>query len=556
MENFAHTLQAAADVTPEHPAVTLLFNDRAPEVLTAAGLLAGSAAYARLLAEAGIAPDAVVVVILPHGRDLICAFWGAVLRGAIPTIMPFLTEKLSPTAYRQNLQSLFAITQPGAVITYPEFVEEVRGAAPSLPVLSCAAVPPAALPRPEEADLFAGFARPPAEIALLQHSSGTTGLQKGVALSQTAIINQLDAYAAAIQLTEDDGVVSWLPLYHDMGLIAGFLLPILRGLPLTLMSPFDWVRAPQRLFHALTSSGGTLVWLPNFAYNFCAQKIRARDLVGVDLSRVRAVINTSEPIHLDSHEQFAARFAPYGLRPEALATSYGMAENVFAITQGGITAPVMIDWIDGGLLAEGGLAQPLAAADGGAPRVSVGRPIANTEVCILDDHGALLPERHLGEVAMRSTSMLTGYYHRPDLDAAAFHDGWFLTGDLGYLAAGEVYITGRKKDVIIVAGKNIYPQDLERLAGEVTGVHPGRVVAFGVFDEAAGTEEVVLLAELDAAPEAQAQIETAIQERVTRGSDIAVRRVHGLPRGWLLKTSSGKIARAANREKFLAEFGR
>jgi acyl-CoA synthetase (AMP-forming)/AMP-acid ligase II len=193
--------------------------------------------------------------------------------------------------------------------------------------------------------------------------------------------------------------------------------------------------------------------------------------------------------------------------------------------------------------------------------LAAGRPIEGTLVRVVDPQGRDLPERHVGELALQSNCMLTGYYRRPDLTEQAFLDGWYLTGDLGYMADGEVYITGRKKDLIIVGGKNVYPQDLERLAGEVPGVHPGRVVAFGVFNEQAGTEDVVIVAEVDettheitdeAAQETARQaIADEIRRRVTRGSDIALRYVYVVGRNWLLKTSSGKIARGANREKYL-----
>ena len=339
-----------------------------------------------------------------------------------------------------------------------------------------------------------------------------------------------------------------------MGLIAGFLLPVLCRIPLVLMSPFDWVRAPQRLFQAISRYRGTLAWLPNFAYNFCAQKVRERDLENVDLSSWRAAINCSEPMHWKSHQVFLERFSRYGFRPDALATSYAMAENVFAVTQGGITAPVQIDWVDQQALIDRQVAEPAADRSKSLKMLSTGKPIEGTRLRILDTNGKDTPERKIGEVAIQSNCMLSSYYNRPDLDALTFRDGWFLTGDLGYLANGELYITGRKKDLIIVGGKNIYPQDLERLAGEVLGVHPGRVVAFGVDNESSGSEVVVVIAEIeDDDPLHDQQNGDEIRRVITRGSDIALRYVQVVKRGWLIKTSSGKIARAANREKFLRE---
>jgi acyl-CoA synthetase (AMP-forming)/AMP-acid ligase II len=340
-----------------------------------------------------------------------------------------------------------------------------------------------------------------------------------------------------------------------MGLIASFILPILSQVPLVLQSPFDWVRAPVRLFEAVTRYHGTLTWLPNFAYNFCAKKIRDRELEGIDLSGWRAVINCSEPIHWKSHQMFLERFAPYGLRPEALATCYAMAENVFAVSQGGIDSPVVVDSIDSRQLLSQGLATPSQGEEAGMLLVSSGRLLDCTQVRIVDSRHQNLPERCLGEIALSSNCMLTGYYHRDDLTAKVFDQGWYLTGDMGYLANGELFVTGRKKDILIVGGKNIYPGDLERLAGDVPGIHPGRVVAFGVFNEESGTEDVVLVAEAEqeemASGSEAARLANDIRQRINQGSDVVARAVKIVGRGWLIKTSSGKIARNANRDKYL-----
>ena len=548
---------------PEKVILRLLFNQQPEQAITYAELIQRSTGYAQALANNGIRPGEVVILILQHGADLVYAFFGAILHGAIPSIMPFLTEKLSPEQYRRSLVALFQISAPAAVITYPEFIGEVQQAITTggsiRAVLLSSQIPDAPAAVPGSGDTAQGN-KPaaPADIVLLQHSSGTTGLQKGVALSHQAVFNQLESYSRALRLAPDDVIVSWLPLYHDMGLIAGFILPILSGIPLVLLSPFDWVRAPYRLLQAISQYKGTLAWLPNFAYNFCAQKIRPRDLEGVDLSTWRAVINCSEPMYYRSHQLFLERFQPHGLRPSALATCYAMAENVFAVTQGGIGAPVTIDPVSQrGLLVER-VARPARPGEDVLNMLSAGRPIDNTAVRVLDEHHHDLPERRLGEIALRSDCMLTGYYQRPDLTKKAFTGGWYLTGDLGYMADGEVYVTGRKKDLIIVGGKNVYPQDLESLASEVPGVHPGRVAAFGVPNADTGTEDVVIVAELEdhaATPDGPAaqQIGNEIRQRVTRGSDVALRYVKLVQRGWLLKTSSGKVARSANREKYLAE---
>lgn len=550
---FPVRLRQQYEQSPDRIAVRLLYARQPDQPLTTRDLLHGAAGYAQALAAAGVQPGEVVILILQHGEALLEAFLGATLHGAIPSIMPFLTEKLSPEQYRHSLAALFEITAPAAVVTYPEFVDEVRQAMADGSVRKV--IVSGELGPVSVIDFFAlrGFERQPEDIVLLQHSSGTTGLQKGVALSHAAVFNQLESYAAALHLNGQDVIVSWLPLYHDMGLIAGFLMPVLEGIPLVLLSPFDWVRAPYRLLQAVSKYHGTLSWLPNFAYNFCAQKIRDRDLEGVDLSSWRAISNCSEPVAWRSHQMFLERFRAFGLRPEALATCYAMAENVFAVTQGGIDDPVTVDEIDQRSYLIDRIARPAIDGQPGLRMLSCGRPVANTQVRVLDEKHRQLPERQVGEIALLSNCMLTGYYHRPDATAKAFQDGWYLTGDLGYMTGGEMYVTGRKKDLIIVGGKNIYPQDLEALAGEVEGIHPGRVVAFGVFNEEVGTEDVVIVAEVDNEAVDRDRLADQVRQRVTRGSDIALRTVHLVERGWLLKTSSGKVARSANREKYIRE---
>jgi acyl-CoA synthetase (AMP-forming)/AMP-acid ligase II len=586
--NISQILSSAYQQYPEKKALTLLFSNQPEQEISYQQLVEGSAYFARTLQEKGIQPGEVVIIILKHSQALVLAFFGSMLSGAVPSIMPFLTEKLLPDHYRSALEALFEITKPAVVMTYQDFLPEVKAASLGTTIREILISEEIfgkntdnATSKTIDIDFskLNGTNCQPEEIALLQHSSGTTGLQKGVALSHQAIFNQLESYKKALNYSRQDIVASWLPLYHDMGLIAGFLMPILVGASLVLMSPFDWVRAPYRLLQAISRHRSTFCWLPNFAYNFCAQKIREKDLEGVDLSCIKAFINCSEPMYWNSHRMFFDRFAKYGLQAGALATSYAMAENVFAVTQGGIQSPVILDTIDRQLLIEKQVAHPVKEFQNQddalrlptenenlktLTMLSAGQPIEGTIISIRDDNGNPVKERVIGEIAIKSNCMLTGYFHRPDLTLQAFADGWYLTGDLGYCANNEVFITGRKKDLIIVGGKNIYPQDLERLAGEVDGIYPGRVVAFGVFNEAGGTEDVVILAEttMDEAqiandPNSQEkidQISSQIRQRVTQGSDISLRYVQIVHRNWLIKTSSGKIARSANREKYLSQF--
>jgi acyl-CoA synthetase (AMP-forming)/AMP-acid ligase II len=555
LNTFSEQLQSHFVRTPERVAVYLQHAGQPDTPITYRQLLRGANAYALTYQRDGLRPGEVVILILQHSEDLIYSFWGAILHGAIPAIMPFLTEKLSPERYRADLASLVSVTKPAAVVTYSEFASEVRGALKERSSVRVVIVTGRIEPQfKPDFDMLLGMKRSPEDIVLLQHSSGTTGLQKGVALSHGAVFNQLDAYGHALGLNENDVIISWLPLYHDMGLIAGFLMPLLTGVPLVLSSPFDWVRAPYRFVHSISHYHGTLSWLPNFAYNFCSQKIRDRQLEGVDLSSLRAVINCSEPVRWESHHAFYERFKSCGLKWEALQTSYAMAENVFGVTQSDLSRPPKVEEIDRETFMSKRIARPASDGRSAMKMMSSGRPLAGTRLRILDERGRDLPEGKIGEIALQSNCMLTGYYNRPDATRKAFLDGWYLTGDYGYLSGGEVFVSGRKKDMIIVGGKNIYPQDLEALTYEVPGVHPGRSVAFGIFDEQAGTEEVVIVAEVDSNSSAQQEnIADAIRQHVTKNSAIALRYVKVVNSGWILKTSSGKTARNANREKFLKE---
>ena len=555
MQTFHHILKSHYENRPDEVALTLQHAGEEDQTITVRELLTDAVSAQRKLEAEGIQPGEVVLLIFQHGRDLIRTYFGAILHGAIPSIMPYLTEKLQPEKYRRDLASLIEVTRPAAIFTYAAFEPEVRAALKEDDSVRSVMVTEDL----DEGDepVFDLSRRKPEDIVLLQHSSGTTGLQKGVALSHQAVLNQVSTYADVLHIDpKKDVLVSWLPLYHDMGLIAGFLMPILYGLPLVLMSPFDWVRAPYRLMQAVSQYRGTLVWLPNFAHNFCATKIRSRHMEGIDLSSWRLVTNCSEPMRHDSQQLFLEAFKPYGFRESALGTSYAMAENTFAVTQGGVDGPVRIDPVDRNSVQVDRIARPAIEGQPSIDMVSAGPPIPNTQVKIVDAEGNTLPERHIGEIALLSDCMLTEYFHRPDETQKAFIDGWYLTGDYGYMADGEVYISGRKKDLIIVGGKNIYPQDLERIAYTVPGVHPGRAVAFGVFSQKMGTEQVMLVAEVDTDdPEEKQRIANEIRQIVTQDSAVALRHVHLVEDGWIIKTSSGKTARLANRDKFLKETG-
>ncbi len=318
-----HTLLDARTFTEpdDAPAIIFVATEAEPVVVTRRELATAVTQHAAALHALGIQPGDLVLIAHTQNLASIYAFWGALQLGAVPTLFPSLTEKLDGNVYRRSMAQLIDLSQVQVVLTSDDFADTLRDVA-SCPVYGTSDLP-------LDAPLPAFAAPDPESIAFLQHSSGTTGLQKGVALTHTAVLNQLAAYSAAIALQANDVVVSWLPLYHDMGLIAGFLLPLVQGLPLVLLSPFDWVQHPALLLQAIDRYRGTLCWLPNFAYNHCARRIRRRDKEAVSLASMRLFINCSEPVRHSSHQLFREAFAAQGVTSEMLGVSYAMAENTF-----------------------------------------------------------------------------------------------------------------------------------------------------------------------------------------------------------------------------------
>ncbi|HEY7166734.1 MAG TPA: AMP-binding protein [Candidatus Binatia bacterium] len=542
---------AIARLEPERIFAKLLFRNKAPVTITYGRLLTEGGRYATLYKEKGVPPGSVVVIILDHGEEILYAFVGALLYGAVPSIFAQPSVKIAPDEYSRTISRLLDVCDTRFLVTGRDIASQL---------------PPDAARRDGLRLIFsdeyetrrATLDLPPSDpqaIILLQHSSGTTGLKKGVALSNRSIINQLRNYVLTLALNSSDKIASWLPLYHDMGLIACFVLPMACRIPLVLMSPFEWVSRPVLLFDAIQVERCTLSWMPNFAYNFLASRLTDEDITGIDLASMRAFINCAEPISFRSHELFYEKFKSIGVRREMLCTCYAMAENTFAVTQGGIREPVAADVIDPKALREEQRAVP--ADERTVARdtiVSSGTAIPNNEIRIFGVGRRGLPERSVGEIAIRSDSILTEYYRRPELTAEAVRDGWYFTGDLGYLAEGNLFVIGRIKDTIIVAGKNLYPHDIEEIASAVPGIHPGRVVAFGVYNEAIGTEEVIILAETEVSdPKRQLPIKLAVAKAIREQLECIANEIVLLPPLWLIKSSSGKISRPGNREKYLRE---
>jgi fatty-acyl-CoA synthase len=542
-------VNSIASLHSERLFAKLLFTPRDAVDITYGDLIERAGRYVSMYHEHGVRSDEVVVIVHNDTEQTIYAFVGAIMYGAIPSIFAHPSVKISPKEYSKTLALLLSVCRTRFLVAYKELRDQLKGSIPadgvdlmlSENVLDHSAAP--ALPNAN-----------PDKIVLLQHSSGTTGLKKGVALSNSSVINQLRNYASTLQLCECDRIASWLPLYHDMGLIACFVLPLATGIPLVLMSPFDWIADPMMLFRAIHKEKCTLCWMPNFAYNFLAARVSETDLADLDLTSMRAFINCAEPISADSHQLFCQRFRRNGVRDDMLCTCYAMAENTFAVTQGGILHPVKIETLDATALRNRKEAIPANCRTAVCQTaISSGRAIPNNQVRIVDDCGNELPERYIGEIAIKSDSMLSEYYNRPDLTSQAIKNGWYHSGDLGYLADGDLFVLGRIKDLIIVAGKNIYPQDIEEIVGGIDGIYPGRVVAFGIYDETIGTEEIIILAETVVERAKHLGIKLAIAKAVREQLECVANDIVLLPHMWLIKSSSGKLSRPGNREKYLCE---
>ena len=395
----------------------------------------------------------------------------------------------------------------------------------------------------------------PDEPCLLQHSSGTTGLQKAVMLSHRAVLEHIGRYGEAIGLNPSDRVVSWLPLYHDMGLIACFHLPLGFGIPVVQLDPFEWISAPVLMLEAICKERGTLAWVPNFVYDFMAQRIRTEDLEGIDLGSLRMLINCSEPVRQKSHDRFFRRFSKLGFRRQSLATCYAMAETTFAVTQ---TTPNkeprclsanQLELAKGRFVPAGHNDEDIRLC------VSSGAPITGCAVRVVDESGEELPDDQVGEIVIQSVSMFDGYRNDMHATAVVLKDGWYFSGDYGFRHEGEQFIIGRKKDIIIVAGKNLFPEDIEDAVGEVPGVIPGRVIAFGREDEEAGTEQVCVIAETEYE---HREVRSELRLGIVRAGmeiDVTISRVYLVCPRWLIKSSSGKPARNSNKVRALTQLG-
>ena len=505
------------------------------------------------LRKLGVKFGETVIIVMPQGIPLMTTFAGAMFLGAIPTILAYPSFKVDAAKYKSGLMGVSRNLRAAFVVVDDDFPEDL--------ITHVSASEGARVVRTSEMSFevdeseFADITNSPDELAFIQHSAGTTGLQKGVALTHRAVLTQIDHLAKAIAITSEDRIYSWLPLYHDMGLIACFMLPLVHHVPVIMQSPLEWVMRPGTMLELISTYRCTLAWIPNFALQFLARRVRPEDRSRYELSSLRALINCSEPVRAASMDEFITAYEQHGLDPKALKSSYAMAENVFGVTQSEITGSPRRIWVDGRRLAQTNVAVSVSSTAAQALCfVSSGRCLSGNSVRIVSAGRQDLSNYEVGEIVIRSDSLFDGYYNRPDLSAAVCIDGWYWTGDLGFCADGELYVTGRKKDLIIVAGKNIYPQDIEEIVSRHPAIHDGRVVAFGLYNEERGTEDIVVAAELENGVRTDVkEIERNIRDAIVSELDVAPRAVFLKPPAWIVKSTAGKPARSTTRDKLLHE---
>ena len=566
--------RAANDAERTHLLITEEVEGKERSVtLTFGELYAAAQRCGAELARRGVPAGGRVALMLPTSRAFFVSYAGILLAGAIPVPIypPFRADRIEEYASRQSaiLQNaevclLLTFRQAEAVarLLKPRVLslaevadaEKLIDAADKVPPPS-----PGALPL----HLTGSRARKASDIALLQYTSGSTGDPKGVVLTHANLLANMLAIGEAVELGPSDVGVSWLPLYHDMGLIGAWLTLLYFGVALAVMSPLAFLTRPERWLKAFQKYGGTISAAPNFAYELCVRKIADKDIEGVDLSNWRAALNGAEPVNPDTLERFAERFAGHGFRREAQLPVYGLAEASLAVTIPPLGRGALVDRIERETFAAEGCAVP-ARADNptSIAFVSSGKPIPRHEVRIVDADGNEVGDRTEGFLWFRGPSATAGYYQNAEATAKLLPMGpaasggeyaWVNSGDRAYRADGEIYVTGRVKDIIIKGGRNLYPHEVEELAACAEGIRKGCIVAFGQKDEATGTEKLVVVAESrERDATRRAAIAAAVTDLVSQGLGLPPDRVELIPPGSIPKTSSGKLRREETKQLYLA----
>ena len=526
-----------------------LYDEQGETPLTYRAIWEGASRYASRLTEAGLAPGQAVAIMLPTSQDYLFCFYGTLLAGGIPVPL-YPPARL--TAIEDHMTRHVGILKScGAtlMVTVPEAkplawllraqVESLRGVLVPQDFSGGAAD-------------FAPVRANGAQIAFLQYTSGSTGQPKGVVLTHANLLANVRAMGEAARAGPQDVFVSWLPLYHDMGLIGGCFATMYLGFPVVLMSPLAFLSRPSAWLRAIHRHRGTISGGPNFAYELCLRRIQEQELEGLDLSSWRFAFNGAEPVSPETLSAFEEKFSKYQFRKNVLSPVYGLAEASVGLAFTPPGEPWTYDVLDRERLTRDGEAVPARDGDPAPVKiVACGRALPEHDLRIVDAAGLELPDRAEGQLQFKGPSATSGYYRNPEATKAMFDGAWVNTGDRAYLSAGTLYITGREKDVIIRGGRNISPYELEEAVGDLPGVRRGCVAVFGSMDRASGTERVLVLAETRSTDTTE---HDALRRKI---NDLALSLLGGpvddivlAPPHTVPKTSSGKIRRVAARDYY------
>jgi acyl carrier protein len=551
-ETQAHTLTEALEYHAERQPDRLtvfMYEEKQEFPLTYRALWEGALGYAAQLTQAGLQPGQMVAIMLPTCKEYLYSFYGVLLAGGVP--VPLYPPARLTTIEDHMTRHVGILKSAGAtiMITIPEAKALAWLLRAQVESLRTVLVP---------ADLQgspAGFAPvrgKPGDIGFLQYTSGSTGSPKGVVLSHANLMANVRAMGAAVNANPEDVFVSWLPLYHDLGLIGANFASLVLGFPTVLMSPLAFLSRPVSWMRAIHRHRGTMSGGPNFSFELCLRRITDEEMTGIDLSSWRFAFNAAEPVSPDTIVQFERRFGKYGLRRNCLSPSYGLAESSVGVA---ITTPGTswrADRLDRDRFSRTGEAA-FAAADDPSPLVVIGcgTPIPGHDIRVVDGAGLELPDRQEGLLQFRGPSSTSGYYRNPEATKTLFAGEWVNTGDRAYLSEGALFLTGREKDIIIRGGRNISPYELEQAVGDLAGVRRGCVAVFGATDAASGTERVVVLAEMrDKDPSRHENLKRMINELAVSLIGAPADDIVLAPPGTVPKTSSGKIRRVAAREYY------
>jgi acyl-CoA synthetase (AMP-forming)/AMP-acid ligase II len=560
-EEFRSELKARLDSHANDVLLHVVVTDGNPVALTGGDILRESRRLAQL--SSALAGQ-VVLLLLPHSVELFLLHIGLILTGRVPAILAWPTSRVDPEKYQRNLLHQFRNLPAEELITIPKLAANLGSALPYR-VVGCsiegierweeAFSIPLPLSEGGDASLSGVPFQDSGEALFLQFSGGTTGAQKAVVITTPILIRQLERLRDALLFSSADVVVSWLPLYHDMGLIGCLWLPLWNAAPSVQFAASDWLLNPGRLFEFIERYGGTFCWLPNFAFSYLAGQ-RERMAGPYSLEHVRGYIDCSEPVRLHSLRAFVETFADWGVSVQQIQASYAMAENVFAVTQTKLGREPSV--IARAALVRAQDSPPRAFEFMDDVYVSSGEPLGGMRVRIVNPKGVVCAEREGGEIQLCTESLFAGYWGAQGFTTSSFSsDGWYATGDFGFMADGELYVIGRLRDIVIVGGQNVFPEDVENLVHKVSGIHPGRAVAFGI-ENAHDTESLIVVAEMKGVYDRDraAALEKEVARLILTAIGIGPGRVRVVPERWIVKSTAGKISRRETRARYLGDLAR